>query len=130
SEGLTSLNVNVPGVTPLPESIWRLETTLVSTRPADLSSGFTAYLDADQLIGPVQLRPRQSADRFQPQGMSTAVRLKDWLISVKVPRLVRDRLPLLIAGEQIAWVPGVRIGQPFIVTAQTRRIIKLIFRKT
>ncbi len=128
-EGLASLPVNVPGRTPLPESAWILETTLVSERPADLSGGFTAYLDADQLIGPLTLRPRQSSDRFHPQGMQSPLRLKDWLIGVKVPRLVRDRLPLLVAGDQIAWVPGVRVGQPFIVTNQTRRIIKLLFKK-
>jgi tRNA(Ile)-lysidine synthase len=61
--------------------------------------------------------------------MPAAVRLKDWLIGAKAPRAVRDRLPLLIAGEQIAWVPGVRAGQPFIVTGQTRRIVKLVFRQ-
>ncbi len=128
-EGLSSLRVTVPGLTPLPESDWVLETSLVSDRPRELAGGFTAYLDADQLTEPLSLRPRQSADRFQPHGQASPLRLKDWLISVKVPRLVRDRLPLLAAGEHIAWVPGVRVGQPFIVTAQTRRIVKLIFRK-
>lgn len=128
-EGLSSLAVTVPGLTPLPESEWMLEATLVSERPRELSGGFTAYVDADQLSGPLHLRPRRSADRFQPHGQPSPLRLKDWLISVKVPRLVRDRLPLLVAGEHIAWVPGVRVGQPFSVTAQTRRIVKLIFRK-
>ena len=134
SEGLSSLAVNVLGLTPLPESAWILEATLVSERPAELSGGFTAYLDADQLPGPMVLRPRQSADRFQPHGQPSPLRLKDWLIRVKVPRLVRDRLPLLItrnlvAGDQIVWVPGVRVGQPFIVTEQTRRVLKLTFHK-
>jgi len=129
-EDLASLTVNVPGLTLLPESPWTLETTLVSERPSELSGGFTAYLDADQLGDTLLLRPRQSADRFQPYGQPSPLRLKDWLISVKVPRLVRDRLPLLVAGDQIAWVPGVRVGQPFIVTAQTRRMIKLVFKKS
>jgi tRNA(Ile)-lysidine synthase len=128
-EGLLSLAVNVPGLMPLPESAWVLETSLVSDKLDKLSGGFTAYLDADRLGGALLLRPRRSADRFQPHGQPSPLRLKDWLISVKVPRLVRDRLPLLIAGDQIAWVPGVRVGQPFIVTEQTRRIVKLIFQK-
>lgn len=129
-EGLSLLPVNVPGLTPLPESAWTLETTLVSERPVELSGGFTAYLDADQLSAPLILRSRQSADRFQPHGQPSPLRLKDWLISVKVPRLVRDRLPLLLAGDHIAWVPGVRVGQPFIVTGQTQRMIKLVFKKS
>jgi len=128
-EGLTTLPVNVPGLTPIPESTWTLEATFVTDRPEELSSSFEAYLDAEQLIEPLVLRPRQSADRFQPNGLPSPLRLKDWLIGVKVPRLVRDRLPLVVAGDQIAWVPGVRVGQPFIVTEQTRQIVKLIFQK-
>ena len=127
-EGCAALAVTVPGVTRLPESTWRLEITRVSERPEKPAGGFTAYVDADRLSAPALLRPRQAADRFQPQGMSTALRLKDWLISVKAPRCVRDRLPLLVAGDQIAWVPGVRVGQPFIVTAQTRRRLQLVFK--
>jgi len=61
--------------------------------------------------------------------MPAPVRLKDWMINVKVPRAIRDRLPLLVSGDQIAWVPGFRVGQPFIVRDETRRIIKLVFRK-
>lgn len=61
--------------------------------------------------------------------MISPVRLKDWLIGVKVPRAIRDRLPLIVSGDQIVWVPGFRLGQPFIVTEATRRMIKLGFRK-
>ncbi len=136
-EGLSALSVSVPGLTPLPESPWMLKIQLlpaddsplrqVAGRSSSESDGFTAYLDADQLIEPLSLRPRQSADRFQPYGQPSPQRLKDWLISVKVPRLVRDRLPLLVTGERIAWVPGVRVGQPFSVTAQTKNVLKLTF---
>jgi tRNA(Ile)-lysidine synthase len=75
------------------------------------------------------LRLRASADRFHPQGMPSPVRLKDWMINAKVPRAIRDRLPLLISGEQVVWVPGFRVGQPHLVRAETRRVIKLVFRK-
>jgi tRNA(Ile)-lysidine synthase len=51
------------------------------------------------------------------------------MINVKVPRAMRDGLPLVLAGDQIIWVPGFRVGQPFIVRDETRRIIKLVFRK-
>jgi tRNA(Ile)-lysidine synthase len=51
------------------------------------------------------------------------------MINVKVPRATRDRLPLLVSGDQIVWVPGFRVGQPYLVRSETRRIIKLVFRK-
>jgi tRNA(Ile)-lysidine synthase len=130
-EGITSLAMAVPGTTQLPESQWLLEATplakvAIDPRKAD---GWTAYLDADTLPAPLLMRIRSSADRFHPHGMTAPVRLKDWLIGVKVPRAIRDRLPLIVSGDQIVWVPGFRLGQPFIVTEATRRIIKLVFRK-
>lgn len=124
------VRITVPGITPLPESAWLIE---ASFEPCDHGhvplSRFAACFDADMLAEPLSLRVRTSADRFHPQGMPSSVRLKDWMIKVKVPRAVRDRLPLLVAGDQIAWVPGYRVGQPYLVRAETRHIIKLVFKK-
>lgn len=124
------LIVAVPGVTPLPESPWSLATSLETCDHSHVPlSRFAACFDADTLTEPLTLRVRTSADHFHPQGMPVPVRLKDWQINVKVPRLIRNRLPLLVSGDQIVWVPGFRVGQPFLVTEQTQRIIKLVFRK-
>ncbi len=129
-ERSTPLVINVPGVTPLPESMWIVAASFEACDHSHVPlSRFAACFDAETLAGPLLLRPRTSADRFHPQGMPSPVRLKDWLINVKVPRAIRDRLPLLAAGDQIVWVPGYRVGQPFLVTAKTQHIIKLVFRK-
>ncbi len=128
-ERFTSLALTVPGVTPLPESEWTLEASILP-QASEHPKGLAAHLDADRLPAPLSLRRRASADRFHPQGMPSPVRLKDWMINVKVPRAVRDRLPLVVAGDQIVWVPGFRVGQPFLVSDKTRRMIKLEFRKT
>jgi tRNA(Ile)-lysidine synthase len=124
------LPIDVPGVTPLPESPWSVEVTFEACDQSHVPlSRFAACFDADTLPGALALHRRSSADRFHPQGMPSPVRLKDWMINVKVPRIIRDRLPLVVAGDQIVWVPGYRVGQPFIVRDETRRIIKLVFRK-
>jgi tRNA(Ile)-lysidine synthase len=129
-ERSTPLAIKVPGITPLPESVWTIEATFEACDHSHVPlSRFAACFDADMLLGPLLLRARTSADRFHPQGMPSLVRLKDWMINVKVPRLIRDRLPLFVAGDQIVWVPGYRVGQPFLVTETTQHIIKLVFRK-
>jgi tRNA(Ile)-lysidine synthase len=127
-EELTALTINVPGVTPLPESTWRLEADIL-TGEVEPTEGLTALLAAAALPGPLIMRPRISGDRFHPQGMPSPVGLKDWMINAKVPRAIRDRLPLITAGDHIVWVPGYRVGQPFVVTEKMRRMIKLVFRK-
>jgi tRNA(Ile)-lysidine synthase len=127
-EGLASLAINVPGMTPLPESAWQLEAEIL-TGKVEPTGGFTALLDAETLPGPLIMRPRTSHDQFHPQGMPSPLRLKDWLINAKVPRAIRDRLPLIACSDHIVWVPGFRVGQPFLVTEKTQRMIKLVFRK-
>jgi tRNA(Ile)-lysidine synthetase-like protein len=125
------LIITVPGITPLPESPWSLEATFEVCDHSHVPlSRFAACFDADTLSGLLTLRPRTSADHFHPQGMPSPVRLKDWMINAKVPRAIRDLLPLLVSGDQIVWVPGFRVGQPFLVRGETQHLIKLVFKKT
>jgi tRNA(Ile)-lysidine synthase len=126
--GLAPLIINVPGVTPVPESTWVLQAELL-TGEVEPKGGLMAFLNAETLPGPLALRPRTSGDRFHPQGMLSPVRLKDWMINARVPRAIRDHLPLITSADQIVWVPGFRVGQPFLVGDGTRQIIKLAFRK-
>ncbi len=128
-ERSATLPIDVPGITPLPESAWSLTTVFEACDSGLPLARFAACFDADTLPAPLTLRPRTSADRFQPQGMPASVRLKDWMINAKIPRAIRDRLPLIVSGDQIVWVPGYRVGQSFLVTETTQHIIKLVFRK-
>jgi tRNA(Ile)-lysidine synthetase-like protein len=61
----------------------------------------------------VTIRNRRPGDRIHPLGASGSRRLKEVLIDRRVPRLERERLPLLCVGERIAWAPGVTIDQRF-----------------
>ena len=126
------MRVNTPGVTPLPDSDWVLEAVVLEAGnealPADLDR-WTATFDADAVGAELGLRSRRSTDVFHPQGMPGPLRLADWMTNAKIPKVVRDRLPLMVAGDRIAWVSGFRAGQPFLVTPTTRRVVRLTFRK-
>jgi tRNA(Ile)-lysidine synthase len=64
-------------------------------------------------IGAVVVRSRRPGDRLQPLGGSGVRRLKEILVDRKVPRTLRDRLPLLCWEDQIVWVPGLTVAHPF-----------------
>jgi len=85
--------------------------------------GLRVTLDADAVGVGVCVRPRARGDRFQPLGMPTDVRLQDVLVNAKVPRSLRDGLPLVVGDRGIAWVPGVRIAEWAKVTPETRRVV-------
>jgi tRNA(Ile)-lysidine synthetase-like protein len=61
----------------------------------------------------VTVRSRRPGDRLQPLGAAGRRRLKQVLIDRRVPRRRRDRLPLLVVGGEVAWVPGVTVAEPF-----------------
>ena len=72
-------------------------------------SGLEAAFDLDAVRraeGSLHLRNFRPGDRFRPLGMAGHKKLKDLFIDRKVPRSRRRTLPLLLAGEDILWVPG------------------------
>jgi len=123
--------VDIPGVTLLRQgwslharevSHWDLETIAENPNP------LAAWIDANALGARPALRTRETGDRFRPQGLRGAeVRLSDFLINTKVPRTWRDHLPLLVSGEQILWVAGIRVSEKALIKPDTSRVIHLRF---
>jgi len=62
------------------------------------------------------IRNRRRGDRFQPLGLASPKKLKDFLIDRKIARDSRDRLPLLVWNDEIVCVLGVEISERFKVT--------------
>ncbi len=88
-------------------------------------TGDIAWLDASKLGEDVRVRTRRPGDRFQPLGAAYSKKLKAFLIDAKIPRPVRDRLPLIVSPAGIAWVMGVRIADWAKVTPNTEQILTL-----
>jgi tRNA(Ile)-lysidine synthase len=125
--------VKVPGFTRLPGSEWVLEARIQSQ--SDLPEGWEenqdpwcAYLDAESLSGSIALRLRLAGDRFQPLGMGGhTVKLADFYTNQKVPRVARDRLPLLADKEKILWVCGWRSDERCRVSGRIEQVLVLRF---
>jgi tRNA(Ile)-lysidine synthase len=62
---------------------------------------------------PLCLRGWRPGDRFGPLGLRGEKKLQDFFVDARVPREARTRIPLLVAGERIAWVVGHRIAEEF-----------------
>ncbi len=70
---------------------------------------YNIYLDADKVRFPFSIRSRKPGDRFQPLGMDSLVKLKDYFINEKVGKYERDQVPVLDDGEKIIWIAGQRL---------------------
>ncbi len=67
---------------------------------------YVVFMTDNVLQFPLRIRGRRPGDRFHPPGAASARRLARWCIDRKIPRHVRDGLPLLADQAQILWVPG------------------------
>lgn len=86
-----------------------------------------AVLDWDELRPPLFIRSRQEGDRFAPYGLKGSKKLKDFFIDNKVPRHLRDSVPLVCDEGGILWVAGYRQSERGKVTIATKRYLQLTF---
>jgi len=54
-----------------------------------------------------------------------SIKLSDLMINEKLPRRARVDWPLVCCAEQIVWVPGFRLAQPFRVSETTTEALKM-----
>ncbi|MEW6081771.1 MAG: tRNA lysidine(34) synthetase TilS [Bacillota bacterium] len=126
-----SREVKVPGVTFLPEVDYVIETSVADResvraemeRAWSANVAFRSYFDYNKVVLPLRARSRLPGDSFRPLGLGGTKKVKDFFISEKVPRNLRGRVPLLVSGEEIAWIVGLRLSEVFKVTGNTKTVL-------
>lgn len=92
-------------------------------RPRDRS---VVNLDLAKVELPLAVRTRRDGDVFHPAGLGEpgvglGKKLKEFFISVKLPRGERDHRPLVVDRlDRIVWVVGLRADERFVASAETR----------
>ena len=87
---------------------------------------FKNALDYDIMTGLAaspMLRSRRPGDRFAPAGRGVTKPIKQIFQELRVPGPVRDGVPLLVCGGEIAWCPGAGVSERFKVTERTKRVL-------
>jgi tRNA(Ile)-lysidine synthase len=96
---------------------------------ATMSSRATAMVALDRWTPPLSVRNRRPGDRFRPFGLDGQKKLQDFLVDRKVARAERDRVPLVVDGDdRIVWVAGHEIDEAFRVTDASRAVLILTLR--
>ena len=84
-----------------------------------------ALLDADKVEYPLTLRRWSEGDTFIPFGMAGRKKVSDFLIDGKVSMAEKGRQFVLLVGEEIAWLVGRRIADPYRITEKTERVLRI-----
>ncbi len=97
------------GVTVAPEIGARVVASSDCALPRNLKKidPFTAWFDRSRL-GALSLRSIRNGDRLEPYGLSGTVKVHKLLIDQKIPRILRDEIPVVVSGNEPIWVVGLR----------------------
>jgi len=117
--------LNVPGEIIIQEQGIIIEAEIIDERIETDGRG-TAIFDLPTLSLPLKIRARQDGDFFYPLGLGKKKKLQDFFVDEKVPRDMRDAVPIVMSGNDIIWIAGYRADERFKPSEQTDKIVKLI----
>ena len=84
-------------------------------------------VDPARLAERLEVRAWAPGDTMRPLGLGGTKSLQDLFTDAKVPRDRRRRLPVVISGGEIAWVPGVATGESFRVADTGAEHVRLFW---
>lgn len=84
-----------------------------------------AMLDEAKLSFPLIVRKWQLGDRIVPLGMKNEKKLSDLMVDMKIPVIEKQRVAVILSGEEIIWMVGHRISDRFKCDAFTEKILYL-----
>jgi tRNA(Ile)-lysidine synthase len=82
-----------------------------------------ACLDFDKLRFPLKLRVWSQGDSFFPLGMQHKKKVSDFLIDLKIPRILKDKIVVVESEGKICWIAGYRVDDRFSIKENTTKAL-------
>lgn len=89
---------------------------------------YTAYVDTAFLMDSLVVRTIEADDCFVPLGRKKKISVLSFLESQGHSRIDRERMVVLMSGQDVVWIPGVRLSDGVKVTNSTKSITKISFQ--
>lgn len=116
--------LEVPGEARLPGGLIRA--SLQSDLPQVYDeTNMRVFCDHRASDGRFMVRSRRPGDRFQPLGIDKPKKLQDFMVDARIPRALRDSIPLVCSSRGILWVVGYRLAHWARVTDSTEQVLRL-----
>ena len=125
--------LNIPGLTEVGDGKHYIEASIItdyklSDYKGMKGSSLIQFFDYDKMIEGINIRKRKEGDLFKPVNSNGTKKLKEYFIDNKIPREIRDNIPLVAKGHDIIWIIGYKISDKFKVTENTKKVLKLIYK--
>lgn len=86
---------------------------------------YTKYFSYDRMDNEVILRNARPGDYFIMNSQGQKKKLNRYFIDAKIPKQLRERIPLIAMGNHVLWIIGERVSEAFRVTDETTLIIEI-----
>ena len=121
--------LTLPGTTVVEEAGVQFAAEVIPAGPALLPCvGSEALFDYDQIDLGLLVRNFMPGDRISPIGLGGSRKVKRMFIDRKLPKPRRAAFPVVVMGENIAWLPGIARGSVALLTPNTRQVLRLSVR--
>lgn len=90
--------------------------------------GEFAAIDESSVSAPLRMRARAPGDRIQPLGLEGTTKVSDIMINNRIPDLARARWPIVVSGDEVVWVAGIRMSHAYRLKETTCHVITLRLR--
>lgn len=90
-----------------------------------------AFLNPDALKNPLTLRAMRAGERWTPLGLRDgSQKLSDFFVNNKIPQPARAGWPLVLSGEAVIWVVGLRIAHPWRLQGGETQVLHLCLERS
>lgn len=89
---------------------------------------YTKWFDYDKIMGYLEMRTRSVGDYLTISDGVGGMRhksLKDYMITAKIPREEREKIPVIADGAHVLWLVGYRISEYYKISENTKRILQV-----
>jgi tRNA(Ile)-lysidine synthase len=127
-----SVPLSVPGEVSLPQG-WAVSSAVnpVGREPDEPPGAMTASVPLEGVSLPLTVRSRRRGDALRPAGMQgRRKKLQDLFVDRKVPRELRDSVPLVVdSDDRILWVVGQAVAEEIRSTTASEGVLLLKARR-
>jgi len=107
----------------------KVEIVSLSDRHNGIRDKNTIFLDYSKVKGGLFIRNRKNGDKFHPLGMKGTKKIKDYFIDQKIPKEIRNEIPILCDEEGIIWIVGYRMSENYKIDIKPDKVIKITYMK-
>ncbi|HLX04117.1 MAG TPA: tRNA lysidine(34) synthetase TilS [Candidatus Binatus sp.] len=125
--GEFSVPIATDGITIVEAAGFRFEAWTIAAADAPMPDSLSvAIFDAAKIADAgLVARNFMQGDRIHPLGMRGTRKVHDVFVDRKLPKASRDRFPVIVVGDAIAWLPGLARGDCALVIKATETALRV-----